>query len=612
MNLHAASDAASLTAVSPATRGRLRVEQVDTLANLGGAVGCVGVLAAAIVTLSFWDCGPKPYLIGFLAVFVVVYSLGFRRSVVWRSKPRPAIMAERTYLIRNLHVGVIGALWASMPIVLTPYADTDHYLLILYVSSGLIASGVVIAPTLLAALLISGFVTAGAFVSLVSSHGPLLGLLVLLYFALILIAILHHHKLFVSRMFNQVRLEEQADLKALSDNLRTALEAAEAANVAKSQFLANMSHEIRTPLNGVLGMTQALWMDELTPAQRERVSIIKESGRSLLAVLNDVLDLSKIEAGRMELELIEFDLEEVVDGVCAAFTAIANRQGLSFGVSLDDGLAGRWLGDSVRVRQILYNLVSNALKFTSEGGVQVALDRDEAGALRICVIDTGIGMPQDKIPELFSNFYQTDSSNTRKFGGTGLGLAICRQLCDLMGGSISAQSVEGVGSTFCATLPLQYVGPPLPKIGQGGFDAAGEDEVLGPLAAPDFKILAAEDNPANQLVLRALLQAFDVTPLVVGNGRLAVEAWESQNFDLIFMDIQMPDLDGVSATQVIRETEARTGRPRTPIYALSANAMAHQVREYMAVGMDGHVAKPINLEHLAKVLNDVSSQMEEA
>lgn len=594
--------------ISPAVRGRLRVEQVDTLANLGGAIGCVGVLAASIVVISFWHSGPKAYLLGFLGVFMFVYFLGFRRSVIWRSKPKPALMEEWAYFIRNLHVGVIGALWATMPLVLTPYADANHHLLIVYVSSGLIASAVVIAPTLLAALLISGFVTLGTFVSLLLSHGPLLGALVLIYSSLILVATLHHHKLFISRLLNQVRLEEQGDLKALSDDLRSALHAAEAANVAKSQFLANMSHEIRTPLNGVLGMTQALWMDELTPAQWERVSIIKESGRSLLAVLNDVLDLSKIEAGHMELELIEFDLEEVVQGVCAAFTAIANKSGLSFGLSLHESLKGRWLGDSVRIRQILYNLVSNALKFTSEGQVQVALDLTPEGALRMCVVDTGIGMPAQKIPELFSAFYQTDSSNTRKFGGTGLGLAICRQLSELMGGSISAESVEGEGSRFSVILPLEYVGPSIALRKESILEAdRGESETFIADPGPGFRILAAEDNPANQLVLRALLQAFEVTPIVVENGRLAVEAWASGKFDLVFMDIQMPEMDGVTATRIIREEEVRSGRPRTPIYALSANAMAHQVREYIAAGMDGHVAKPINLEELAKVLSRVSA-----
>jgi len=408
----------------------------------------------------------------------------------------------------------------------------------------------------------------------------------------------------------RVRVAEagNASLKALTNELRVALDAAQAANVAKSEFLANMSHEIRTPLNGVLGMTQALWMDQLTPVQRERVSIIRDCGQSLLAVLNDVLDLSKIEAGQLELELVEFDLEAIARGVCAAYTEAANRNGVSFGLVLDERVRGLWLGDSVRVRQLLYNLVSNALKFTSQGEVQVSLDLVGQGELRMRVSDTGIGVAPDKLEHLFSKFYQTDSSNTRRFGGSGLGLAICRQLCDLMGGSITAESVEGQGSTFSVVLPMRKLsqtpfpeGAPLAL--NGPFDAP-------PIAARALKVLAAEDNLSNQLVLRALLQAFDITPTIVSNGAQAVEALAHSRFDLVLMDIQMPEMDGVTATRVIRAAETRHDLQRTPIIALSANAMSHQVREYLAADMDGHIAKPIDIAQLATLLASLAQELE--
>ncbi|MHB8285617.1 MAG: ATP-binding protein [Caulobacteraceae bacterium] len=397
----------------------------------------------------------------------------------------------------------------------------------------------------------------------------------------------------------------EANRQILLADLRSALDSAEAANIAKSQFLANMSHEIRTPLNGVLGMTQALAMGELNASQRERVGIIRECGQSLLAVLNDILDLSKIEAGKFELEISDFDLGEVAHAVRAAFTDISNRAGLSFGLAIEDGVEGVWRGDSVRLRQILYNLVSNAVKFTEEGEVRLTISRGDAGEVLFSVFDTGMGMTDDQLSRLFAKFYQTDSSNTRRFGGTGLGLAICRELSELMGGSISARSTPGEGSTFTLMLPLEYLGPSIPQSRDLPATALGHPQWEDASPGSQLRVLAAEDNPANQLVLRALLQAFDITPTIVSNGRMAVDAWEIEEFDLILMDIQMPEMDGVRATKLIRGAEVASGRLRTPIIALSANAMTHQVREYLAAGMDGHVAKPIEIAKLQEMLEDV-------
>ncbi|MDO8377605.1 ATP-binding protein [Phenylobacterium sp.] len=363
-----------------------------------------------------------------------------------------------------------------------------------------------------------------------------------------------------------------------------AKEEAEAANRAKSTFLATMSHEIRTPLNGVLGMAQAMARDELSPVQRDRLDVVRQSGETLLAILNDVLDLSKIEAGKLELEVAAFDLEELALGAHAAFTAIANKKGLSFNLVVEPEARGAYLGDSTRLRQVIYNLVSNALKFTPSGEVRVRLARD-GGDLCVEVSDTGVGMSPDQLDRLFRKFEQADASTTRRYGGTGLGLAICRELCELMGGAIGAVSVEGEGTTFIARLPMA---PAQAGSVQGPAAAEAEPETLPPL-----RVLAAEDNIINQLVLQTLLHQAGIEPVMVSDGAQAVEAWRAGAWDVILMDVQMPVMDGPTATRKIRDEEARLGRPRTPIVALTANAMAHQVAEYIGAGMDDFVPKPL-------------------
>ena len=371
---------------------------------------------------------------------------------------------------------------------------------------------------------------------------------------------------------------------------------AEAANRAKSAFLATMSHEIRTPLNGVIGMAQAMAADQLTPAQQERVAVIRQSGEALLAILNDVLDLAKIEAGKLDLEIAEFDLTGLVAGAHGAFTALAERKGLDFSLTVAPEARGRYRSDSTRIRQILYNLISNALKFTDEGEVAVRVSAAIDG-LEIEVRDTGCGMSEEVLGRLFGRFEQADPSTTRRFGGTGLGLAISRELADLLGASLTADSTPGQGSRFTLTLPLVRLGP-----------EAGGQETPAPAPTPSavaLKVLAAEDNAVNQLVLKTLLHAVGLEPLVVGDGEQALAAWRAEPWDVVLMDVQMPLMDGPAAAQAIREEEARTGRPRTPIIALTANAMSHQIEAYLAAGMDGFVAKPIDAAKLYEALSDL-------
>jgi PAS domain S-box-containing protein len=381
--------------------------------------------------------------------------------------------------------------------------------------------------------------------------------------------------------------------KQAEQALMGAIAQAEAANQAKSNFLATMSHEIRTPLNGVLGMARAMAGDELSPVQRERLEVVRQSGESLLTLLNDVLDLSKVEAGKLELDIEPFNICAVVEAAQAMFSAVAQGKGLALEMVVDDAARGTYLGDAVRLRQIIANLISNALKFTASGRVEVSILRTRDG-LAIRVRDTGIGIPAERVGKLFQKFEQADASTTRRYGGTGLGLAICRELSELMGGSIEVASEEGHGSTFLVDLPLQKleaqdVAPPaIPMAATPPVEPAG--------AA--LRVLAAEDNTVNQLVLRTLLNQAGIEPTIVGDGKAALEAWELGDWDVILMDVQMPVMDGLTATRLIRQREAQSGRAPTPIVALTANVMSHQVREYELAGMNVCVAKPIEVAAL--------------
>jgi signal transduction histidine kinase/ActR/RegA family two-component response regulator len=376
-----------------------------------------------------------------------------------------------------------------------------------------------------------------------------------------------------------------------------ALKQARQASAAKTAFLANMSHEIRTPLNGVLGMADAMAREPLPEAQLERLRVIQSSGRALLGLLNQVLDLSKIEAGKLDLEEGVLDLDKVLHDLAAGYEPVCAEKGLSFQLDIEPELAGAWRADPMRVRQILTNLISNAVKFTDAGQVVVTA-RSDAGQVVVEVIDSGCGIAADRLASVFESFAQADASTTRRYGGTGLGLAIARQLAELMGGTLSVVSAVGEGSTFTLRMPLERL------------DAQAAAAAERAPAAPDgrLRILAAEDHATNQMVLRTLLTQLGLDVHIVGDGAEAVEAWSAAEWDVILMDIQMPVMDGPAATQEIRARERAEGRRRTPILALTANALSHQTRAYLAGGMDGVVTKPIEAASLIEALLTVADR----
>lgn len=406
-----------------------------------------------------------------------------------------------------------------------------------------------------------------------------------------------------SRELYEANLALRKQAESLEDAIRqrTAdLEAArveaEAASAAKSIFLATMSHEIRTPLNGVLGMAEALNDTALTQAQKGMLGVVLQSGRLLQTVLNDILDLSKIEAGKYDIEEIAFDLREVVQSVEAMFSLKAQEKGLDFSIDFGPGAVGWIKGDPNRLRQILGNLVSNAIKFTSKGSIHVLVLLEEVGPhhdLTLVVTDTGKGISAEEKDRLFKPYAQSSPAISREFGGTGLGLSISRRLCQLMQGELTVSSQEGSGATFTARFRVAPTQAP-----QITPDHDVETELKRLLQNRPHRVLAAEDNRTNQLVLRSLLSGLDLTLDIVSDGRALVSAWQQDRPDLVLMDIQMPIMNGLEATAAIRSAEAGTGLPRTPIIALSANIMRQHEIEYRKIGMDGCVPKPFRKEEL--------------
>lgn len=413
---------------------------------------------------------------------------------------------------------------------------------------------------------------------------------------------------------------ERTKLADSATELSHAKEAAEAANLTKSEFLATISHELRTPMNGVLGMTALLRDSSLNTEQQDYVSAIRESGESLLVLLNDILDLSKLEAGKVKLEFLDVHLTDIVSTVTEVMRANATHKGLELHVETDERLPNLIKTDPTRLRQVLFNLTSNAIKFTEQGQVTIKFSHaGEASGNFMCieVSDTGIGIPQNKVPHLFSRFYQADSSISRTHGGTGLGLAICKEIVSQIGGTIDVESTEKKGSLFRVHWPyiertddmrnlpstpdhatLHQAPPP-----QAPNETKLELETT-PKREPEDRprhVLLAEDNPINQKLMSAVIDRMGFTLTIANNGVEAIKFLREKQFDLILMDIQMPEMDGLLTTKVIRSSDEPWRD--IPIIALTAHAMEGNREHYLQTGMDGYVSKPIDIPTLLQEID---------
>ena len=393
----------------------------------------------------------------------------------------------------------------------------------------------------------------------------------------------------------QTDVTEQSRMR---EELVEAKEAAETAVRARSDFLAVMSHEIRTPLNGVLGMTQVMLRSDLTPELQECAEAIYSSGDLLLSILNDILDFSKIEAGRLTLEHAPFDLRDSADQVIRLFAAPADQKGIALRLDYADDVPRHVVGDSARIRQVLMNLVGNAIKFTETGAITVRV-RTTDDALVIEVEDTGIGMSADQAARVFDAFSQADVSTTRRYGGTGLGLTVCREIVELMGGGIEVRSEPGSGSTFVVKAPLEIASAPDPQPGIPDVRRSAPHRTTRIV-----RVLVVEDNPVNQMVATRLLKTLHCLVDVAAHGRDGVEMAARNEYDLIFMDCQMPEMDGYGATRLIRQAEARTAR-RSVIVAMTANVMPEDRRRAADAGMDDFVSKPVHVDDLARQVDSV-------